>query len=174
MSDKEFNDLYDQTVQWNIIAGNSRDIDRARELCKAEWEEWYKSKDLYELADVLFTAIWLHYLVKGKEYHSSLIEAKNLANELNAWHYFKAVIESNYSKFMPISEYDALQAAQECDKVAEQYPERYKQVRFRRVDKYFVVIGNEYDSEGQLVVEGKVLKPSSYIPADEIMGMPWG
>ena len=160
---------YQQVINWNLTHGIEGNIERQQFFVQCEAQEHHEAKGeakLFELGDWFFTASYLDYLVKqaDKEYHTSLQDCINLIREHKAMPYVMAVIESNWTKYIRSSETTLLGMAKEAEAIKHKYGIRYTHVVPRRVGEWFMIVGKEQGHE-------KVLKPSTFKPANELLSL---
>lgn len=159
--------LQQQVIEWNLQHGIQTSIEQQQYFTQCEAQEYHSAKGeakLFELGDWFFTAGYLYYLVSkaDKEYHTSLQECINLIREHDALKYAKAVIDSNWTKYVQAKDTSILKMSEEAEAIAEKYRGRYSRVVPRRVGDYYFIVGLENNHE-------KVLKPSSFIPAKDLI-----
>ena len=168
-----FKEYYDETVRWNQANGIDRTIESQRAFCTAETEEFNAhpkvcQAKLIEAGDMLFVISYYHYLIKSAgliDYHTGYSECLVLVKKLNAERYVKAVIKSNWSKYMPVNRYSLKQASIEAVKASKAYEGRYTAIVpvLTTCKGFYFLQGTT--QQGNL----KVIKPSCYISAEKFL-----
>ena len=169
---KEYKKYYDEIVRWNNSHGIVVTLQAQRDICNEEWAEYHahekmSNAKLLELAKAFCVTAYFNHLVgrTGENYHTSYIEAKQIARTLSAERHIEAVIKSNWSKYMPVNRYSLKQASIEAVKASKAYEGRYTAIvpRLTTCRGFYFLQGTT--QQGNL----KVIKPSCYIPAEKFL-----
>ena len=168
----DFEEYYNETVRGNKANGIDRTIDAQCAFCTAETVEFHAhpkvcKEKLIEAGDMLFVISYLHYLIKGAglEYHTGYNDCVALVKKLSAERHVKAVIASNWSKYMPVNRYTLQSASIEAVKASKKYEGRYTAIVpvLTTCKGFYFLQGITKD--GNL----KVIKPSCYVSAEKFL-----
>ena len=164
-------EFIESSIEWNKIVG-TQDIITQKAIVKQEAKELKEAVNDREIAleqaDVIWTNAWLREIAGSQALiHAAQVshtEIKALARIADP-KALEAVSKSNWSKLMTGDQSQSLGASEVARLNADP---RYKDVRVEARGKWFVLIGTDMGDGKRKPIEGKILKPSIYTPAEEL------
>jgi hypothetical protein len=166
---KELEKLYEESNHWQTLQGLDIQFNTAKRFCNAEWQEYHqeenKQKKLLELGDVFVVTSNAHRIAKlaDIDFPTSYLECVALIRNAGALEYVKAVIASNWTKYMDKRKVSLQRASIEAEKASAMYEGRYTSIvpTLSTDGNYYILIGVTSDGDK------KVIKPPSFFVSAE-------